>query len=210
MSPHKSTTITLALIAVFHVIGLIGIAFTDIDWFLNLTPFNLLVTAALIISADSSRGQLMPITLAIFLLGFIIELIGVNTNWPFGAYSYGEVLGWKWFKTPVIIGVNWFILMYATHGMAVRISKLSWVSALLAGGFMVLIDLLIEPVAIAIGFWSWEAAEPPLENYIAWFFIATGMSFLWKAMSHRPRFALSLGVMIIQASFFGMLWLILQ
>ncbi len=40
--------------------------------------------------------------------------------------------------------------------------------ALLASGLMVSMDVLIEPMAIRSGFWSWAQGTPPLQNYIGW------------------------------------------
>ena len=34
------------------------------------------------------------------------------------------------------------------------------------------VDLIMEPVAIANQFWSWEGGDVPLYNYVCWFLIA--------------------------------------
>ena len=34
------------------------------------------------------------------------------------------------------------------------------------------VDLLMEPVAIKSGFWSWGGYDVPLYNYVCWFLVA--------------------------------------
>ena len=41
-----------------------------------------------------------------------VELVGTKTGMLFGDYSYGKVLGPALQGVPLIIGINWFIMMY--------------------------------------------------------------------------------------------------
>ena len=52
--------------------------------------------------------------IAIACLGFFIEVIGVKTGFIFGSYYYGAAMGIKILAVPLLIGLNWSILVYST------------------------------------------------------------------------------------------------
>ena len=186
----------------FHVIGLFLLA---PDWrqdFVSLTPYNLLLMFVIFLLA-SDPPQKTFAYLAPILLGFIIEVIGTNTGWPFGAYTYGEVLGPQLFNTPLMIGVLWWVLIRAWYDLTKMWTTNSWLKALITGTAMVSMDLLIEPVAIELGYWSWEGETVPLSNYIAWFVLATLFARFTSAGDTSNR--LSPWVIIIFTLFFGLL-----
>lgn len=185
---------------------MLGIALLQWEWMLKLTPLNLLTTAGIIALFHKGRHRTLEAAGVVMMMGFLIEWVGVNTGWPFGAYQYGDVLGWKWMGTPLIIGVNWFVLMYATHGLAQFLSNATWVRALIGASFMLLIDILIEPVAMALNFWQWEGGHPPLENYMAWFGIAACLSWLMSRLQVKTNSALAFGIYAIECSFFAVLY----
>jgi uncharacterized membrane protein len=39
----------------------------------------------------------------------------------------------------------------------------------MAALLMVALDVLIEPVAVALDFWQWENAVIPIQNFVMWF-----------------------------------------
>ena len=43
---------------------------------------------------------------------------------------------------------------------------------------MVLLDIMIEPVAIELDFWQWEGGNIPLQNYLMWFIVALFMNWI--------------------------------
>ena len=48
----------------------------------------------------------------LFLLVLPLNITGANTGLIFGNYTYGNILGMKVLGVPLIIGLNWFIVMY--------------------------------------------------------------------------------------------------
>ena len=203
------TNIAILVLIIFHLVGIGGVLFGDPSSFLRLTPLNLLLTLILILITHPDRENLwlLPLTYA---LGFGVELLGVQTGFPFGVYSYEAVLGWKWFGTPLIIGVNWIILLYGSTAIARRLGLPMLATALLTGTLMVGLDFLIEPVAIRFDFWEWEAANPPLMNYIAWFVIATSISLLWEWKRWKLNTNMGMAVYAVELLFFGILNLLPQ
>ena len=108
----------ILLLALFHVIGMLGIMIGPIPWILNLTPLNLLVatTIILLFHQQWNSSTILFITIC-YLTGFLFEVAGVNTGNIFGDYSYGPVLGWQIWNTPLIIGANWLLLIYSSSAL---------------------------------------------------------------------------------------------
>ena len=66
---------------------------------------------------------------------------------PFGQYLYGDNLGIKFFDVPLVLGLNWLLLVYVSLNL-VSIFKLSiFKQSLLVATLMLLIDSVIEPIA---------------------------------------------------------------
>ena len=207
------------LAAVMHLAGLLGFALGYGDLFSRLTPFNLLVMLGLLIWTAPQRSKSFFLFLAICsFTGLITEMIGVNTAILFGHYSYGEAFGPKIFGVPLLIGLNWFVVVYASGSLAIQLRKWiecfqtakskvafsKWIGfsaafdgAIIATAF----DFIMEPAAVKLGFWSWEGGHIPMLNYISWF----GISFLLLLMFKETKFKahpFAIHLLIIQTIFF--------
>ena len=102
----------IILVAV-HVVGIAGMLSPYRELFLLLTPFNLLLSFGILLTFHRERSpKFYKSMLFIIISGFVIEVIGVNTGYPFGTYTYGEAFGPQLMGTPFMIGVNWFIMAY--------------------------------------------------------------------------------------------------
>lgn len=112
------------------------------------------------------------ILIGIAIAGFLAEVIGVNTGWLFGDYSYGKTLGPKMFGVPYLIGINWLILIYISGNLVEQL-EFKWpVKAAIGAVLLVFLDLFIEPVAIYFDYWKWEGNQVPWSNYLCWFIIS--------------------------------------
>ena len=207
MKPNR-LNISIAVLIILHTVGYFGIGIFGAEMVLMLTPINLLVTAGLMLF-NHNHWKHSWVFAFTYLAGFAIEVIGVQTGFPFGAYAYGPVLGPKLMETPLMIGVNWFILLYGSYGIAERIGRSVITKALLSAGFMVLIDYLIEPVAIAVNMWTWDEVNPPLENYLGWFAVAFVIALVWSGMKIKVNTRMAQAVYLIEFLFFGALSLTL-
>ncbi|MEM6696975.1 MAG: carotenoid biosynthesis protein [Bacteroidota bacterium] len=174
----KTNALGVLLLTIFYTVGLIGTVVIQKEDFLLLTPLNLLVSVAIILwyHPKWTKGTIITLV-ASFLIGYFIEVVGVNTGAIFGEYTYGPVLGWKIWETPLMIGVNWMMLVYAigmtVNWMTLKQEKLHFLfKAAIGASIMVLLDVLIEPVAIHYNFWTWEAVEVPFQNYSSWWLIS--------------------------------------
>jgi len=214
--------IATAIAVFFHAIGLIGLLYFDKGFFIRATPFNLLLSFVLLIWTQNEKNtRFLFFLLACFIAGFAAEVIGVNTGMLFGNYTYGDVLGFKLKSVPLLIGVNWFIIIYCC-GISIHTLLMKLISRMAAGTgkppyslkalsvivdgatMAVFFDWLMEPVAIRLGYWSW-AGPIPIFNYLCWF----GVSLLLLTIFHfikfdkRNKFAVNL--LLIQLMFFLLL-----
>ena len=108
--------IPLFVALLFHISGLIGILCTPYKvFFVNSTPVVLLTMFLLLSSTEKKVAQDYFIFFVIsFIIGLTTEIIGVNTGLLFGDYQYGSVLGPKLFGVPLLIGLNWFIIVFCS------------------------------------------------------------------------------------------------
>jgi putative membrane protein len=202
----------IIIIILFHVVGLVGLSIPGTRaLFLQIVPFHLLLMLLVIILSHHKLNSRFGIfILIIFWLGFIAEWIGVHKGWLFGSYAYGETLGIKLSGIPLMIGVNWFLLIYAA-GVTIQRSRLkSTFFRMIAGaGLLVLLDVLIEPVAISFNYWHWNTASIPLKNYACWFVVSTVMLYIFELFSFKKQSIAAPVLLITEFVFFGLLNLVM-
>ena len=129
------------------------------------------------------------------------EWLGVHTGFLFGDYVYGESLGKKWFGVPIIIGINWIMLTMISASI-VQLSNIHWLLKALGATFlMVLLDILIEPVAIVSDYWYWNG-EIPLTNFIGWIIVAFVLQTLYFGSKLAEPNKVGISLYIIQVIFF--------
>lgn len=201
----------LAVLVIFHAVGFWGLLFSgEPEKFQRLTPMNLLLTNVLLF-AFHRRWNLAFVLFAVvvMLAGFFAEVIGVHTGLLFGDYTYGESLGIKLMEVPLLIGLNWLMLVY-TSGHLVNQTSLHWVAkAVLAALLMVGLDFFIEPVAMEFDFWSWQGGHIPLSNYIGWLGLSILLQVYFQRAAIYKQNQLAPYVYLVQAAFFISLWTLL-
>jgi putative membrane protein len=199
------------LLLLFYFFGLLGMSFVQFrDLFLTFTPLNLLITIAVFYKVNNNFSKrFLILSLLVFLIGFSVEALGVATGVLFGSYAYGAPFGFKLFNTPLLIGVNWLFLAFSAHGVVQSFTKKALWLILLPAVLMTSLDVLVEPVAMKLDFWSWKNDLIPIQNYVMWFvtslFIHTIIYFYRPKINAKVSFYI-LGAQIV---FFGVLGLIL-
>ena len=158
----------------------------------GLVPADLVLHPALLLAAVAAMrlpliagllpavGRRAAVGLALLaLFAYAIEFVGVTTGWPYGAFAYtadlGPMLGGVVpLSLPLLylpLVVNGYLLGLALlgrygldGGRATRV--LAGIAALL------LVDLALDPGAVAVGFWAYDGGGPyygvPLSNYAGW------------------------------------------
>lgn len=216
--------IATAIAILFHMVGLVGLLFTNSSFFLAATPVNLLLSFALLVWTQSGKNiYFILFLLACFGIGIAVEIIGVNTGVLFGSYSYGDVLGPGFYNVPVLIGINWFIIIYcsgiAIHTLLMKAIRrvaadtgktpmtLKALSVIVDGATLaVFFDWLMEPVAIKLGFWTWNGdGNIPLFNYLSWFLVSLLLLTLFHFAKFNKQNKFAVNLLLIQLMFFLLL-----
>lgn len=202
---NKNKVIIFLLI--IYTVGIIGIVIPATrELTLSLTPINLLVSLVLLIALHKKHSFTTFIALILVAaLGYFIEVIGVETQILFGAYSYGDTLGYQLLDVPLAMGINWLILIYTTRILSQKISKNVIVVSLLSALFMVTFDFILEPVAVFMDMWHWNGDTIPIQNYITWFVASFFIQLLYCTIEKKIQNPIAIFILCVQLVFFGFL-----
>jgi len=202
ISSYSKQIISITLIWLFNIAGIIGIIVGYEDWFISLTPLHLLVYIGLIFFNSENYKKILFALLIPFTIGVVAEYLGVNYGFIFGTYQYGERLGYKILGVPLMIGVNWAILVYSTAAIAQKISGNPIISSLIGALLMVALDIIIEVSAPRFDFWEFQDGIIPLQNYMGWFIIACIAHILFQKVYKIMHYTLSIHIFIAIFVFF--------
>lgn len=201
----------VAVLVIVHGVGIAGLSMEwTRPWFLLLTPLNLLLAAGIVLYTGKTvytskhYVALGLVTIA----GYLVEVVGVNTGLIFGHYWYGPVLGFQVINTPLLIGVNWLILVSGTLSLVSRV-KSHFIASLLGAAGMTSLDYVIEPVAVSLNFWQWQDGIIPFQNFIGWFVTSWAMILLSRQSALSWQHQVAQTLLYIQLGFFAALWLLL-
>ncbi len=217
---HIATTIAV----VFHVIGLLGLLFFDKAFFIAATPYNLLLSFILLIwtQRDKNKSFFIFLLMTVF-IGLAVELIGIKTGLLFGDYTYGKTLGFSIKNLPLLIGINWFIIIYccgvsihtllmkAINRIALDTGKSPMVikalSVIIDGAILALLfDWLMEPIAVKLNYWKWNGnGTIPMKNYICWFAISLLLLTVFNFSKFNKQNYFAINLLLIQVMFFLLL-----
>ncbi|MBQ4819013.1 carotenoid biosynthesis protein [Aquimarina sp. MMG016] len=202
MNWDKRLITSVIIIWLFNISGIIGVFLGYEDWFMSLTPLNLLIYITLIFWNNRLDKRLLTALTIPFFIGMITEALGVNYGLIFGNYEYGENLGWKIFGVPLIIGVNWAILVYCASVIAQKIYSNLFITSLIGAILMVSLDLIIEVSAPRFDFWEFDRGVVPLQNYIGWFCTAFVANVLFQKVIKTVHYGIAIHVFIVIFVFF--------
>lgn len=215
---YKKPAIPLFIAILFHFMGVLGILLTPYrDWFIANTPLTLILMGILLAASQEKieKGFVLFFLLA-FVTGMVTEMIGVNTGILFGDYVYGTVMGPKLFGVPFLIGMNWFVIVFCCGSLMHKLNKvmlakyeapipvaiIKW-SVIIDGAVLAtFFDWLMEPVAIKLGFWTWDGDTIPMLNYACWFVISAILLGVQQQLKIKAQNHFAIHLLIIQALFF--------
>lgn len=155
-------------------------------------------------------------SLWVLFLSWLIEHVGATTGFPFGAYTYTDVLQPQVLGVvPLAIPFAWLLIVTAAMGTAELLLerdgraanadlRVSPGKVFTAAAFALLLDVTIEPFAVHVNhYWVWsDSAEAgyygiPASNFVAWW--VTSLLLSWVVLifrrsaaraalaSHEPR-----------------------
>lgn len=153
------------------------------------------------------------VALTVFVLTWIIEAIGSTTGYPFGVYSYTDMLQPQLLHVPVLIPIAWFMMLPSAWAVASVITGgqrgigFVLVSALAFTAW----DLFLDPQMVMWNLWVWEQPGGyfgiPWTNYLGWFLSASVITAVVRPaeLPHPPLiliYALVLALEVIGLVFF--------
>ena len=181
---NRRNLIFIALLIIFHIVGAVLMISQQAEG-AKLSYLNLILCGIIVLLSESTIKKVLLPFMIISVGGYVVELIGIHTQLLFGDYRYGETLGVKAFDVPLIISLNWFIIVVASANIA-RLFKTNLVFMSLISGFLcVVLDVLIEPVAIQLDYWKWTDGTIPLFNYVCWFAFSVFFSWIYLRASRK-------------------------
>jgi putative membrane protein len=140
------------------------------------------------LSINFSRWGVVASALILF-LAWLVEHIGATTGFPFGIYSYTDVLQPKILGVvPMAIPFAWLLIVGAAVGTSEPVleqsgrtalgdARVSVTKVLTAASLALLLDVTIEPFAVNINhYWVWSDSIHssyygiPTTNFAAWWF----------------------------------------
>lgn len=196
----------LFLIILFHLTGFVGIVFIYRALFAHFSPLNLLFSALLLIVAHQEINfKILRLFVFCVVFGYLAELLGTQTGFPFGDYYYGTALGPRFIEVPIVIGVNWFLMVMGSGYLARKFIPNRIIQVLVASALMVVVDFLIEPVAPQLDYWYWVNGSPPWLNFAGWYAVAIIMQIVFQKTTHGFSNSLAVPYFVVVSVFFALL-----
>lgn len=174
----------------WYAVGLLLMSTIGVPDFLHFSNgMFLILFAVYAFELDRKLGEglskILPRVFIIAMITISVEWLGVMTGFPFGSYEYTPLLGFSILGVPIAIGFAWVGVVYMAVLITDRGSR--WMRALSVGACTVLLDLVLDPVAYELAFWSWEGEGGyygvPGANFVSWFIISAFMSLLFPVRS---------------------------
>lgn len=204
-----SETHAIIYLTVIYLIGVVGMLTpATLSLFIFLVPVNIMLAATVAgVYHTGFTSKFIFTCMLIYIGGFVIEWLGVKTGVIFGSYIYGEGLGIKLSGVPLVMGLNWLILVYGATVIAARYFTKKIMIILAGALLMLLYDVFLEPSAIRYGFWVWDQESVPFQNYAAWFIGGLAFISAFIVVNGIPsKNKVGEAIFWLQLAFFGALW----
>jgi putative membrane protein len=138
------------------------------------------------------RKRAMIAFAAVYVVSLTSELLGTAYGVPFGAYSYTNLLGPKWFGlVPLLIPLSWFTMSWAAWIIARR--RTEGFKAVLLGTCLLLAwDLLLDPAMSKVtSYWIWGDKGyyygMPWSNLLGWAVTGFVLLTILRKLSPEPK-----------------------
>lgn len=202
---HLENRYAKLFLAGTFALGLIGHSLTMTrGLMIELTPLILTLTCGVVCYALVKTGNRASLMWCIttFTITYFAEIIGVKTGALFGDYHYGNTLGFKVLGVPLIIGINWMLVILGAIALTQQLTQNLLLRSLVAGLLAVAFDYILEPVAIRLDYWHWSGGVPPLKNYLTWFVLVFFTTLLHGELKLRVSTTLPRFYLVVQTVFF--------
>ena len=190
-----------------NISGFFGVLSDQKDFFLSTSPFAILISFILLILNYNFRQKgFFTALISIIIIGFLVEFLGVNYDLFFGSYEYGNNLGYKIGGVPIIMSINWLVLIFLTGSFTEKIIPNSLpLKVIFASLLMVFIDIFLEICAPKLDYWKFNEEIVPMSIYNSWFIISAICLYIYFRLIKDKEYTLSTNMLVIHFAFFGLL-----
>jgi putative membrane protein len=160
----------LSVVAAFFAVHYPDVEGASVGSYISTLLIALPSAVALFLYLGPHRATLSLLALSI--LAYAIEGLGVATGFPYGTFYYSDALG------PRIAGIVPYLLPLSYAPLVVGAVTAAWgtrlrlLHVLYATLLLVWMDGVIDPGAASLGFWVWPEGGVyygvPLTNYAGW------------------------------------------
>ena len=182
-----------------NISGFFGVLSDQKDFFLSTSPFAILISFILLLLNYNTRQKGFATALiSIITIGFLVEFLGVNYDLFFGSYEYGNNLGYKIGGVPIIMSINWLVLIFLTGSFTEKIIPNSLpLKVIFASLLMVFIDIFLEICAPKLDYWKFNEEIVPMSYYNSWFIISAICLYIYFRLIKDKEYSKSLLFLIL-------------
>lgn len=144
----------------------------------------LLGAALSVVHAWLSRGARTGLGVLVLVGGVAVafESIGLATGFPYGSYTYSDVLGPTLLGVPFLVPLAWLMMAWPSWLLGGRLARpvrpgrrraarIAWAASVFAAW-----DVVLDPQMVDAGYWTWADPSPglpgidtvPLTNLAGW------------------------------------------
>ncbi|MGY1608786.1 carotenoid biosynthesis protein [Geodermatophilus sp. SYSU D00700] len=173
------------VLAVLLVLAAIAYPLTDggardaVSWTIVLLGSGVSVTAATV--AHGARTGAAVFALVV-LASVAFESVGLATGYPYGEYTYSDVLGPTLLGVPFLVPLAWLMMAWPSRVLAdlltrrVRDARRPAARVAVAAAVFAGWDVVLDPQLVQAGYWTWAHPSPglpgidtvPLTNLAGW------------------------------------------
>ena len=135
----------------------------------------------------------LQLVVSLSVVALLIEYIGLVSGWPYGRFVYTGHLGYEILGVlPWTVGLSWTPLVIGSVGLVYTHAQNKISRIALPVILLVMFDLLLDPVAVHLGMWSYVYGgayyHVPLQNFLGWVFSGlVGSLICFSCLYKYPR-----------------------
>lgn len=188
-------------LAVVWVLAMIAVPIQRWAWGEASIPFGLTLGVGLQVAAGLGilfyglgAGRAQFIAVIVVVCGWGVEYVGHTTGFPFGAYSYTNVLQPQLGGVPIAIPLAWLMMMPSAWAVAWLLtgSRSRVLFVLVSALAFTVWDLFLDPQMVGWNIWQFEGVQGftyfgiPWSNYAGWLFASGAITALCLPLLWTP------------------------